>query len=548
MTYIRLIAAAAFAAMLLPLSAHSADMKIVQPPKTNELKKNAQYYVRVSCTARSANSSEIKQSQMLNYMRSLSKNGNFAAKLARGKTKVFHTVTLSTKAPKGSNFDGEPKFEVPGQVLHIPVFVADRKLNNAITTFYDGTGACPDKLFFVGDNEIFLTGVFFHSNETKETPVLADIATFLAESWPQFRFLVFKDEVNAEQQKRVDQVEPLAKAVTKLINGFRASAFVTKPVLLREGTTQVSTSLTTVTITVTKYSNFLRSPAPFRDNFQNFVPTDAKSIDTKEPSTTINSCRELDNQIADAGLVAAPDRAYVLFTLARTKGLSKVDLVRCLGVDRLAQTAADTNHSKWFDSDAKWRISEKDIEIYTRNYPNEIPRPGIVDIAANKNILNARKEALRVLIDLLVHRTRVATNFEDLASDIQNHYQTHVSHLLEIRDETEVGLLKLVDPKAGSPFVVLKSLSDNKFQRYGCTIFKENAEKKEVFGKSEMGFFSFKQEYVPRDQRKDNPLVAANAVLMLPRFDENNKLAEIVATESRIEDAINLAGDCIPDS
>lgn len=527
------------------LNANAADLKILEPRNASVLKKGAQYYVRITCTARSKRSSAISDSLLLTYMKGLTKNGEYKSGNRSARTRVFHTLTLSKSPPIGTALEEAANFSVSNQTLHIPVFLGVRSLNNVLTKSYDGTSSCPDKMFLIGDNKLFLTGVYYHGNKTSDTPVLADIASFVATAWPNFRFAVLNNQSSTAQVKKFEQVAPMATAVTKLINGWRQGASITKPVRLREGTTTVQTSLTTVTITATRYDSFLRSRAPFRDNIDSFLPSGATDIDVSTKEKITETCFALDAALKASGLNSEVDRAYVVYQKIRSKTTNKEHYVRCLGAKRLAPFAVLSDVQRLYDRDDHWRITQKDIDDFTRYFPEEIPSSVIVDPLGDSKALAAQIEGVRKLVNLLVHRTRRSPSFDDLDEHIKNLFELHTSQKLDFIDETSEGIFSDLQPKAAAPFDVIKSLTNYNYQRFGC-ILQRGTSTSPAFQSADMFFVAFNQKYAPKEIRKDQPLQAETAILVLPRFDKDNKIAELVATDANLDIALALVKNCIP--
>jgi hypothetical protein len=527
--------------LILSTQASVADLRITEPVQGKQLAAGRLYEITFKCWVRQAGNPPISFELMKRYMSGLGKDGVYDPSARHASTRVFHSVVLSKSAPTVSTPSSTVAFATPNAALQIPVFFATAKRKN-ITNLIDGTRLCPQRVLSMGTNDLYLSSIFYRSDETDETSILADLAEFVTDAWPELHFVVFNNEAGTDQEKKFETVKPLATAVEKIVNGWRGETEITRPARLQEGVTVISTAMTTVEITVTPVSSFLEHNPERKADMARLIPSSAPKFDYTTPAKLRASCIAHSNALEDLGLSSAVDRSYLLHRAMRRAGQSKENIVRCLVVGEHTDAAIGAS-AALFEEDAKLRLTANDIDVFARNYPEDLADGEIEDKAASKAAFAARLEATDQLITLLLHRARREARFEDIAGDIQNLFRRHVGPSLAFMDHTTDASFEETYVAKGAPFDVLKSITASGVERFACLKSKP-ATGSASFGKYEFFFVGYQQ---PIKDRRTEKLDAAKAYVFWPEFDAQNRLVALTATDDDLDTVLTLAGGkCAP--
>lgn len=474
---------------------------------------------------------------MKTYMKGMNAEGTFSPGNATGRTRVYHSITLSKGQPQGTKLDAEGSFTLPGKSLQLPLLFGTRTLFNRITGLYDGSRSCPERVLIAGENDLFLTSVFYTSNKTSETAPLANIADFLSDNLPKVRLVVFNDESSQDQEDRLAAAKPLAVAVEKLVNGWRSESRLTTPRRLETGKIRIANALMTVDIEVESVESFLSQDDLPPETLLDFVPEGATPpAFSSTPATFRSNCIAWHNKIRDGGLTAPADLAYLVTRHVRRLQLDNEQLVRCLVVGPLTEAALGPLAAR-IETRPDLALKRDNVTTFAEVYRNEVPDPVIVDPAVDRQNAAERKRAVVNFYEIFVNRVRRAETLSDIADDIEAQLVAAFAPKIVFSDSTRMGALSEMVPASAGAFDVLKALSDAGFEKWGCFL-EQQGEAPDLFYGADMVFLGFEQK------AGEGKLLAEKAVMFIPEFDAANRIARLEARDQRVTQALDLHPGC----
>ena len=517
-------------------NAFAADMRVIDNSQGDVIEPNEQYFTRIKCEQNTPLTSQFARE----YIRRIDEDGNyhrsgpvpyFFAK------EVLHGFMLFSSKPTITATEfSNGTYQVPANSYFVPLFHIKRegnRISNRVVSnrIFDGSLCDIKNLFLMGDNEHYIVPYFMYTDVGDDNVSLISAILGLVNDIANPLQVLLGDKIGSNLGNKASNLKTVVDKISEFVAGPNVKVVLDNPMKIREGSLQIASTFTTVTVYTSRDQSFLRGSSPFRDAYEAIFKPIMTTNDLSDFANINQTCDANDNLLRDAGLrdkESKYDRAYILHRFMRDQQRTREETLHCLLSPRgtLGSAAVDEKVANLFYREGERPFTSEEIVVHLRNHPELKPQEDSPNVRLTESVLSLK---IRELADIHSSFTPVANSSSErselgrIAERAEAMYFMPKITVLELKPGSVLSSETPNFPNgsfSAAPFEAFRNIGLSSYAISDCLLQPTQIEnefvRSAVFGQAKIGFL-----FIKPNEDGSNTFNSNNVTLARTYYSDN---------------------------